>query len=307
MSGQRFTCYSVVTTSSAIRTPSRKPRAKSENKIDLTKPVTPDKIDEAVKSAKEGDTVKVDMTKTTTLPDDALKAIKGKNVTVELDMGNGVKWTINGKDVTDASKRIDMSVTVGTADIPIDVINNVSGERYNIVISLAHNGDFGFKVTLTIEMRKQDVGLCANLYYYNPKSDALEYISCGQIKEDGTVDLDFSHASDYTIIVDDHPLGNEIKADSYKITVKMCYKPVLKATAGDGKITLKWSAVNNAEKYAVYKYVNGAWTFVKETKKQSLGISGVRSGKTYKYAVCAYVNNDWTKIGTASTATVKVK
>ena len=42
------------------------------------------------------------------------------------------------------AKSIDMSVTVGKADIPVDVINNVTGDRYNMTISLAHSGSFGF-------------------------------------------------------------------------------------------------------------------------------------------------------------------
>ena len=96
-------------------------------------------------------------------------------------------------------------------------------------------------------------------------------------------------------------------SESYKLTVKVCYKPVLKATTKNGTITLKWSAVNNATEYRVVKYTNDEWKLVKETSKLSQTIRGLNSGKTYKYAVQAKVNGKWTSIGTTSTATVKVK
>ncbi len=324
----------------------------------------------------EGGTLPIDMNGTTELPKEIISAIAGKDVNIELDMGGGIKWTINGKSVTDATKNIDLGVTVGKSGIPSDVLNKVTGEKYNVVLSLKHNGPFGFTATLTVELRKQDAGLFANLYYYNPKTKALELIASGKIKDDGTVDLEFGHASDYTIIVDDHPLdnpqltatadGSSVKlawdpvsgATSYNVyyvkdskwkllkttgrteltvsklannktyrfmvratvggklvakddaltaDAKVSYKPVLKASVKDSKITLKWNAVNGAEKYAVYKYVNGKWTLVKETTKLSQTISGVKSGKTYRYAVSAYVNGKWTSVGTASKATVKVK
>ncbi len=188
--------------------PTAPPAGKTDDTIDITKPVTPDKIADAARLTKEGDTLTVDMTKTTLLPKDAVEAIKGKEINVVLDMGNGIKWTINGKDIESVSGDINMAVTVGTADIPVDVINNVTGERYNMVISLAHDGPFGFKAVLTVQMRAEDAGMYANLFYYDPGLGDTVLISCGIINTDGTVDLEFTHASDYVIVIDDHPLDD---------------------------------------------------------------------------------------------------
>ena len=63
-------------------------------------------------------------------------------------MGNGIKWTINGKSVTSVSGSINMGVGLGKGDIPVDVINNLTGERYSINLRLYHNGDFGFTAVL---------------------------------------------------------------------------------------------------------------------------------------------------------------
>ena len=54
---------------------------------------------------------------------------------------------------------------------------------------------------------------------------------------------------------------------SYKITVKVYYKPIAKAVSTENSIKLTWQAVPNAEKYAIYKYVDGKAVKLCETKK----------------------------------------
>ena len=51
-------------------------------------------------------------------------------------------------------------------------------------------------------MESKNAGLYANLFYYNEQTGELEFISAGQIDPDGNVELVFTHASDYTIVVD---------------------------------------------------------------------------------------------------------
>ena len=46
-------------------------------------------------------------------------------------------------------------------------------------------------------------GKIANLYYYNETTGKFEYYQAAQVKEDGTVDFKFSHASDYVIVLND--------------------------------------------------------------------------------------------------------
>ena len=49
-------------------------------------------------------------------------------------------------------------------------------------------------------------GMYANLFYYNPDHRSLEFVCAGQIREDGTADLPFMHASDYTVILSTVPM-----------------------------------------------------------------------------------------------------
>ena len=164
-----------------------------------------DVIKPQLEEAKSGDTVTVAMNGTTVVPKDVIDSIKGKDTTLVLDMGNGLSWKIFGKDITDAAGDIDFDVTVGAdagKSIPVDVINNVTGERYSMNLTLAYDGEFGFTATLTVNMESKNAGLYANLFYYNEQTGELEFISAGQIDPDGNVELVFTHASDYTIVVD---------------------------------------------------------------------------------------------------------
>ena len=176
-----------------------------------------DVIKPQLEEAKAGDTVTVAMNGTTVVPKDVIDSIKGKDTTLVLDMGNGLSWKIYGKDITDAAGDIDFDVTVGAdagKSIPVDVINNVTGERSSMNLTLAYDGEFGFTATLTVNMESKNAGLYANLFYYNEQTGELEFISAGQIDPDGNAELVFTHASDYTIVVDAKIMSDNGQADN---------------------------------------------------------------------------------------------
>ena len=138
-----------------------------------------DVIKPQLEEAKAGDTVTVAMNGTTVVPKDVIDSIKGKDAALVLDMGNGLSWKIHGKDITEAAGDIDFGVTVGVdagKSIPVDVINNVTGERSSVNLTLAYDGEFGFTATLTVNMESKNAGLYANLFYYNEQTGELEFI-----------------------------------------------------------------------------------------------------------------------------------
>lgn len=162
-------------------------------------------IGEQLENAPDSDVIDVEMNGTTTVPGDIFDTIKGRDVTVVFHMGDGITWTVNGQDVTAAGKNIDFGVVFGGEagkTIPVEIINNVTGERYSVNLTLAYDGEFGFRATLTVNMDKKNAGFFANLFYYNEQSGELEFICAGEIDSQGEVGLTFTHASDYTIIVD---------------------------------------------------------------------------------------------------------
>lgn len=162
-------------------------------------------IAEQLENAPDREIIDVEMNGTTMVPGDIFDTIKGRDVTVVFHMGDGITWTVNGRDVTAAGKNIDLGVVFGGEagkTIPVEIINNVTGERYSVNLTLAYDGEFGFRATLTVNMDKKNAGFFANLFYYNEQSGELEFICAGEIDSQGEVGLTFTHASDYTIIVD---------------------------------------------------------------------------------------------------------
>ena len=91
------------------------------------------------------------------------------------------------------------------------------------------------------------------------------------------------------------------------ISVKVYYKPIPKPTATKNSIKLTWEAVPEAEKYAIYKYVDGKAVKLTETKKLSVKIGKLIPDTEYKYIVRAYVDGKWTTMLKSDIVTVKTK
>ena len=91
---------------------------------------------------------------------------------------------------------------------------------------------------------------------------------------------------------------------SYKITVKVYYKPIAKAASTENSIKLTWQAVPNAEKYAICKYVDGKAVKLCETEKLAVRINKLTPDTEYQYIVRAYVDGKWTTITKSDIVTV---
>lgn len=169
-----------------------------------------DAIGTAVKAAEEGENLIVDMNGTTMVPGDIFEAIRGKDVTLVLDMGGDILWSVNGKDVeADKIGNIDFAVTTGEKagrNIPVEVINKVTGERYSMNLTLVYDGEFGFTATLAINMGEKNADLYANLFFYNEEAGALEFVCADKIDEQGSVKLAFTGGPDYTIVIDEQSM-----------------------------------------------------------------------------------------------------
>lgn len=164
-------------------------------------------ITDQTEAAKDGDKIVVDMNGSTMVPGDVIESIAGRDVTIVFDMGDGILWTVNGRSVTAANiSDIQFGVLRNTKNIPVDIINNVTGERYSITITIEHDGEFGFTAVLTVNMEKKNAGLYANLFYYNKAAEELEFMCADEIDADGNAELSFTHASDYTIVIDKEPM-----------------------------------------------------------------------------------------------------
>lgn len=159
---------------------------------------------EAVNKAKTGSKIRVNLLKTTKIPANVFESIKGKDMNVTFKVSDQVSWIINGKDITgNVTAPIDLGLVVGTSDIPKQKVTALADGNETIQLSLNYDGVFGFEGILRLSVGKDYSGKIANLYYYNEATGKFEYYQAAQVKEDGTVDFKFSHASDYVIVLND--------------------------------------------------------------------------------------------------------
>lgn len=159
---------------------------------------------EAVNKAKTGSKIRVNLLKTTKIPASVFESIKGKDMNVTFKVSDQASWIINGKDITgNVTAPIDLDLVVGTSDIPKQKVTALADGNETIQLSLNYDGVFGFEGILRLSVGKDYSGKIANLYYYNETTGKFEYYQAVQVKEDGTVDFKFSHASDYVIVLNE--------------------------------------------------------------------------------------------------------
>ena len=159
---------------------------------------------EAVNKAKTGSKIRVNLLKTTKIPANVFESIKGKDMNVTFQVSDQASWIINGKDITgNVTAPIDLGLVVGTSDIPKQKVTALADGNETIQLSLNYDGVFGFEGILRLSVGKDYSGKIANLYYYNETTGKFEYYQAVQVKEDGTVDFKFSHASDYVIVLNE--------------------------------------------------------------------------------------------------------
>ena len=183
-----------------------------------------------IEDARPGDTVKITLrTGQTKLDKEVFEELAGRDVTLEISLPGGVTWTVNGEDIPQTADLtdLDLGVDLGTSGINLDVINTVTGELGSVQITLAHNGAFGFALTLTAPLGKENAGYWANLYHYDEDAETLNYETSAKIDDKGDVTLRMTHASQYAIVIDSksHQLPfTDVVSDSwYESAVRYAY------------------------------------------------------------------------------------
>ena len=162
----------------------------------------------------EGSIIHIDMNGAVEVPGDIFDRVKGRDITMTFDMGDGILWSVDGESIlADQTEDIDFSVKTNTNGIPAVVLNRVTGECYGIQVQLAHEGEFGFTAVLSINLGSERAGMYANLFYYNQAADGLEFMAADEIAEDGTAEFSFIHASDYAIVIDTKPMDQAEGSD----------------------------------------------------------------------------------------------
>ena len=136
-----------------------------------------DAVNNLIKASKEKDTISIIMNGARTLPASVLSGIKGKDISLNLDMENGFIWKINGTSITaETPADTDLSVTNTAEYIPAALYSLISTNQNDFGFHLGRNGTFDFPAVLSVKADASCAGLMANLFWYDVENGVLQCI-----------------------------------------------------------------------------------------------------------------------------------
>ena len=136
-----------------------------------------DAVNDLIKTSKEKDTISITLNGSRTLPASVLSGIKGKDISLNLDMENGFIWEINGTSITSETPAdIDLSVTNTSEYIPEALYSLISTNQNDFGFHLGRNGAFDFPAVLSVKADASCAGLMANLFWYDVENGVLQCI-----------------------------------------------------------------------------------------------------------------------------------
>ena len=136
-----------------------------------------DTVNNLIKTSKEKDTISIIMNGARTLPASVLSGIKGKDISLNLDMENGFIWKINGTSITaETPADTDLSVTNTAEHIPAALYSLISTNQNDFGFHLGRSGAFDFPAVLSVKADASCAGLMANLFWYDVENGVLQCI-----------------------------------------------------------------------------------------------------------------------------------
>ena len=136
-----------------------------------------DTVNDLIKASKEKDTISITLNGSSTLPASVLSGIKGKDISLNLDMENGFIWKINGTSITaETPADTDLSVTNTAEHIPAALYSLISTNQNDFGFHLGRNGAFDFPAVLSVKADASCAGLMANLFWYDVENGVLQCI-----------------------------------------------------------------------------------------------------------------------------------
>ena len=136
-----------------------------------------DTVNDLIKTSKEKDTISIIMNGARTLPASVLSGIKGKDISLNLDMENGFIWKINGTSITaETPADTDLSVTNTAEYIPAALYSLISTNQNDFGFHLGRSGAFDFPAVLSVKADASCARLMANLFWYDAENGILQCI-----------------------------------------------------------------------------------------------------------------------------------
>ena len=153
-----------------------------------------------INNAKDGETITVNMKNETELPTDVLTALKGKNITLVLDMGK-YTWSINSKNIRNVpSDKNNYNLKV--SKIEDSSISKLANSKDIIILGVENKVNFPFTATLKWNV---GIGQKSNRIYlsrYNEAKNQLEYLEELLTDNRDNVKFDFEGTYKYLFTIE---------------------------------------------------------------------------------------------------------
>lgn len=208
-----------------------------------------------IRDLKEGSGLSICMNGKTILPSEILAEVRGKDITLTLELENGFIWTINGASVTSEKLTdMDLAATWTSQNIPSVLIKKATGDDPYAELHLATPIDAGFTGNLLIAQGYETTKvLWANLFRYDPITGTL---LCTQAVPNGDeMVFSFTQGYDYLIVYSSqYFVGTVIDTeDSAADEELQPDRAVIKSTSVDkNKLTVRMeSGCKGAEGYDI--------------------------------------------------------
>lgn len=158
-----------------------------------------------IRAAQDGDTVEYTLKPSQTkLDKKVFETLSDRDVTLVLHLDDGADWTVRGTDLPEsgAFTDLDVGVTMDAGDIPADLVDAAVGEKTTVRFTLAHDGAFGFPMTLTVPLGAAHKDQWANLYRYDEETGTLTFQTAVRTDGDGGAALPITGAGRYAVVLD---------------------------------------------------------------------------------------------------------
>lgn len=169
----------------------------------------PPSLEQQVKNAPEGSTVKTTLSQGQQVDAKILEALAGRDVKLEVKTGD-VTLRIDGKDVPKDAELPPLTAR-GVLDgdaVPQEKVEGLSAGLFSRTLSLSNQEEFGYPVTVLLSFPEQK-GQYLNLYRYEEnslygpgKGKMLVFQQSVRVPEDGKVELRLEQGGDYVMLFD---------------------------------------------------------------------------------------------------------
>ena len=131
-----------------------------------------------------------------------LRAMRGRDVNVRFINKNGIRWTINGRNIS-STTGFSIYSNYNSKAIPSYLSKKVSKgavAKSQVYLS-SSNSYLGAQAEVTIKFSAKRAGCRAEIYLYSEYSDKLIKVGTSKVSQSGTLTFDVDAGGAYLIVL----------------------------------------------------------------------------------------------------------